>query len=143
VIVEPDPLDGKLGLAYMVAAQRIFAFAQQYPQEVNPETFVRNVLARVVAKDPTVKLLVALNAETGEIAGHILAMIEGNIQDRWVFCYQAQAEPGVLQQLIDAATPWGKEHGATSLLMATQLDPAFWQRHYGFETVRSVMRRAI
>lgn len=146
VIVEPDPLDGKLGVWYVAAAQRVLTFARQYPQEVNSETFTRSALARVVAKDPGVKLLVALDADTGEIVGHVLAMIEGTIQDKWVFCYQAQVDArggGVLQQLIDAATPWGKAQGATSLLMATQLDPAFWQRQYGFETARTVMKRPI
>jgi hypothetical protein len=144
MIVEPDPLAGSAGLIYVLAGQRMLAFAQQFPQEVNPEAFVRMVLARLVARDPAVKVLVAV--ADGEIVGHILAMLERSGQDCWVFCYQAQVDlagSDILDQLISAAVPWAKSQGATSVLMATSLDPEFWQRRYGFESVRHVMKRAI
>jgi hypothetical protein len=146
VIVEPDPLAGAAGMIYVLAAQRMLAFTHRFPQEVNPENFVRMVLARVAAKDPTIKLLVAMNADTGDVLGHSLTMIEGLGTDRWAFCYQLQVDiPGtdIVQRMIDHATPWGKQHGAKYLLMATELDPEMFARKYDFEMVRYVMRREI
>lgn len=144
MIVEPDPLAGAAGLIFVLAGQRMLSFARSYPQEANPEEFVRSILARLVMKDPLVKLLVAVS--DGEIVGHVLGVIEGAGSNRWVFCYQAQVDArgtDVLQQMIDLATPWAKSQGAQYILMATQIDPDFWQKRYNFQTVRHVMRREI
>lgn len=143
-LMEPDLLDQQYGLAFLAAADRIMAFARQTAQESNPESFIRNVLARLCVKDPKIKLILAII--DGEIVGHILATIETDGTSTWAFCWQAQVDPkgtGTLQYMMDAGIEWAKQHGATSILMATHLDPAFWEQKYGFTSTRTVMRRPI
>jgi hypothetical protein len=73
-------------------------------------------------------------------------MIEGAGADRWAFCYQAQVDTAgtdIVKQMLSTVAQWAKALGATSLLMATQIDPQVWARSYQFETVRHVLRRAL
>lgn len=144
--LEPDPLHPALAVSFVLAAKRVLDFASDHPSEIAPEPFVRGTMARVCVQDPNVKLILAVDSGTGEVLAHLLATIESNGVDTWVFCWQAQVEQGatgVLQQLIEYATPWAKSRGANRVLMATHLDPEFWRQRYGFEVVRHVMSRPL
>lgn len=144
--LEPDPLHPTLAVSYVLGAQRVLDFTQRYPTEVSPESFTRGAMARVCMQDPHIKLILVVESNTGEVLGHLLATIETNGTDTWVFCWQVEVDQratGIVQQLIDYATPWARSRGATSVLMATHLAPEFWQRRYGFEMVRHVMRRTL
>ncbi len=146
VLVEPDPCHPTLAVVFLLAAQRMLAFAQEHRDESIPEVFVRATLARVIMKDPKVKLYVALDASTGEVLGHSVTTIETNGASSWAFCWQAQTDKphtGVIQQMLDTGAPWAKAHGAVKMLVATQIDPRFWSEKYNFQLSRSIMSRAL
>lgn len=147
LLLEPDVFsnDPRLGLLFVYMAQRILEFAKGYPSEVPPEKFAETMVARLVMKDPQVKCVLIVT-EQGQVIGHLLATIEGNMDSKWVFCWQAQVdEPhtGSLDQAMEMGIQWGKQHGCTSILMATQIDPEFWVKRYGFSSLRTVMSRPL
>jgi hypothetical protein len=146
VLLEPDPLHPQFSTLFLLTAQRLAAFAMAHPDESNPEMFVRATLARLTMKDPKIKVILAVDVESGAPLGHLLATIESNGTDFWVYCWQAQIDhphTQILQQMIDAGIPWAKAQGANKVLMATHIDPRFWDQKYGFELSRHVMLRDI
>ena len=146
-LAEPDPLTSpQAAIVFGLVTQRMLSFAQRYPSELRPEPMVRLWLARLCAKDPRFKVYVALNLDTGEVIGHCVGSIETNGVDTWLFCWQIevdQSHTGIVDQIITVGSQWAKSQGATSILMATQIDPEFWKRRYGFESMRTVMSRQI
>ena len=146
-LVEPDPLadDPRLGLLYIYACNRIRDFAIAHPSEVPAPLFTRTMITRLAGKDPTIRCLMVMT-EDGEVVGHVLATIEGGPDARWVYCWQAQVDTAhttALADALDVGRAWGKEQGATNIVMATFIDPEFWKRRYGFQDVRHVMLKEI
>ncbi len=141
-IVEVDPLDPVRGLLFPFVAQRVLAFAREQHVEMDPTHVTRELLARVVQGQPTIKLI-ALVDGASKVLGHVLASIETDGHERWCYIFQLKADGNVgeaVRKAVEAiGTEWCAAHGVTKVIMSTGRDERGWERAYGFKPLRHIM----
>lgn len=145
VLVPIDPFDKVGGLLFPQIAQRVLAMAREHVQEIDPEPFTRQLIARVTAGDPSVLLLAMVNGD-GRVVGHATITLEQAGDRRWVHVSQCKADGNVgdaVKRAIELVDAWGRERGATLMTMATHRSDSAWQKKYGFQTHRYLMRREL
>jgi hypothetical protein len=145
VVLPVDPLNGPTAMLLPFIAQRIFQMAGERAQELDPERFVRSIMARVWAQDPGV-LLLAMLEPSGKLVGHVTAEICTDGVKRWIFVSQTKADGNVgdaVKRVMLILDEWGKRHQATVMTIATHRSDAAWQRKYGLEPHRQVLMRDV
>jgi hypothetical protein len=144
-----DPFNAVTGLLVPYMTQRIRAFAEERISEMLPEMFTRNILARLHAGDPSL-LVMGFLQPNGSLVGHLVAEVcSDNVPlerggTRWVFVLHCKADGNVgdaVKRAMHEVDAWAKERSCQFMLMATHRSDKAWERRYGFELSRHVLRR--
>lgn len=144
-VVEYKALDPVLGLFGPALTTRINTFAKEHYPEGDPDLLTRQFLARTVAADPFIKILIVASPE-GKLVGHCVATLDQHGEKRWIYGWQLEIDgkqEGAVEQVIAHLENWGMETGASNLIMTTHRSERAWQRKYNFESRHAVMTRPI
>ena len=146
LVIPVDPFDLTTGLLVPQVAQRIRQFALDNYTEADPQFFASTIMARLFAGDPNVVVVALLEPTTAKVVGHGVATIETEGRRKWVFISQCKADGNVgdaIKRGIVWADQWGRERGATHMVMATPRSDTAWRRRYGFDVMRHLMIRPL
>lgn len=145
LLIEYDPLHPVYSLFAASVAKRLLAFSEENFDEGEPKLFVQQILARLTAGDPGVRLLLAVNPDTMEVTGHCLATYEKHGAKSWIFVWQAKldrkTEAG--HEMLAHLKDWGRSLGASNLIMCTHRSERAWEKKYGFTSKRVLMTQPI
>lgn len=144
-VVRVDPYDPVTGLLVPIISQRMLEMARLHCTELDPEQLVKSTMVKLWARDPAIGVLAFVD-EKGVCVGHCIASMETDGRNRWVFVSQVKADGNVgdaVARAIEVADQWGRDNGATMMLMATGRSEKAWERKYGFKLSRRVMDRKI
>lgn len=143
IVINPDFVaDGRY--CWVPVVDRLTAFAQDQIHESHPQQLMRQLLARVLMRDPTIQLQVIIQEH--RVVGAVLAMIESDGDRRWVYVLFATMEPGVdVRPDSDEAQKnverWALSLGLTKVLMASTRSGAAWGRRFGYRESRVVYEK--
>lgn len=147
VIVLPiDPFDPVASLLVPAVTQRIKQFAEENFQEADPHFFASSIMARLMMRDPNLVVVALLEPTTGKVVGHGVATIETEGTRKWVFVSQCKADGNVgdaIMRGIELADKWGRQRGASHMVMSTTRSDTSWKKKYQFETMRHLMIRLL
>jgi hypothetical protein len=145
LLVEYDPLHPVYAHFGPKLTKRLLEFSEENFDEGEPRLFVQQMLARLTAGDPSIRLLVAVNPDTAEVVGHCLATMERHGGKAWVFVWQCKldgkTEAG--HEMLAHLKHWGRDSGATNLIMCTHRSERAWEKKYGFTSKRVLMTQPI
>lgn len=116
-------------------------------EEYEPGEFTRSLLARAVAKDPTLRLYVVVGSDSA-VLGFGVAELQGFGSRMWVWSIAGKIDngvdaPGVVETYFHELEEWGRQHDCALILHGTSRSERAWGRKYGFETQRAMMARPI
>ena len=124
--------------------QRLLAFARDQLHESDPEHLIRQLLARVLMKDPNIQLQVVIQEH--RVVGAVLSMLETDGAAKWVYVLFATMEPGIdVRPDSDDAQRnvehWARSLGLTKILMASTRSGAAWGRRFGYKESRVIYQK--
>ncbi|HEX7162138.1 MAG TPA: hypothetical protein VF223_12995 [Trebonia sp.] len=146
LVVKVDPLARPSGLLVPEVARRILETAENHFEDLDPNLYTAQVMARLWAGDETVLVLALVEDGTYKVVGHAVAEVAQHGKHKWVFVSQTKADQNVgdaIKRAILLADEWGKQHGCTRMVMATTRPDTAWKRKYGFDTMRHLMVRKL
>lgn len=142
-LVAIDPVDvAYSALLLPFCIKRVYDMAAEFPAVVQQTTKI--VLGRVIAGDPLCKLLAMVKG--GRVVGHALYHMhaDGDRPLVWILQCAVDGDGGdAVQRTLETVTAFGKEHGATTVEMATARNPKAWEKSYGFRVKHTVMDKPI
>lgn len=144
-VIRVDPYDKTTCLMLPFIAQRILEMAHETGGEANPEQVMKKTMIALLNRAADVLVLALVN-DKGQIVGHVVATVNSDEVNRWVWVLQCKADDNVqdAREVVFAMLDdLGRQFGAKKMLMATGRNEKAWERKYGFRTSRRVMERDI
>lgn len=143
IVINPDFV-GDARYCWGPVVDRLTAFAREQIHESEPQALMRQLLSRVLMRDPTIQLQVIIQDEC--VVGAVLSMIETDGDRRWVYVLFATMEPGrdvrpdsdYAQMNVER---WAQSLGLTKVLMASTRSGAAWGRRFGYRESRVVYEK--
>ena len=148
-IVPVDVFNPVTGPLLPMVALRIRQFAEANFAGVLPPPRAARVGAIVAHRLVSQQALGAPNiligafiTPDGRLIGHLVAVVQEEYGERWVFVTQCKLdEPAgdAVSRGIELVKRWGRSNGADSLFFETKRSDSAWVRAYGFKTMHHTM----
>jgi len=133
--------------AYFPAVeQRLYNFIADYMPEYEPGEYTRSLLARTIAKDPSLRLYVSISGD--DVTGFAVAELQGFGSRVWVWSLAGTMDPvpenrGILARYFLELEDWGRQNKAVAILHGTERPETVWVEKHRFTHRRAIMSRPI